>query len=77
MQRYCDIVEIAALRRAALPVELDAAAVQLGRGNETAPAGRLGTFINQLHALDGSGRLDRETAGPLANQAQRIIDALD
>lgn len=53
----------------ALSATLQAAVDQLNRGNNTAATNQLNTFINQVNALVGAGRLP-------ASDGQSLIDTL-
>jgi hypothetical protein len=46
------------------------------RGNETSVEGHLGAFINEVQALERSGRLAPEDAQPLIDSANAIVGEL-
>jgi YVTN family beta-propeller protein len=56
--------------------KLAAVQASLARGNTTAALNELSAFINEIHALELSGRLDSETASSLVNAAQAIKDTI-
>jgi hypothetical protein len=59
-----------------LTSKLRAAQASLDRGNGRAAANQLGAFINEVMALQRSGRLGAATALSLIHQAQSIIGDL-
>ena len=56
--------------------KLDAAQQSLARGNRNAARGQLNAFINEVQALERSGRLAPATADSLIAQAKAIIDRI-
>lgn len=60
-------------QRNSLLSKLEAAQQSLERGNRNAARGQLNAFINEVQALQRSGRLDAATADLLIAQAQAII----
>ncbi|MBI4469270.1 MAG: HYR domain-containing protein [Acidobacteria bacterium] len=55
---------------------LKAAIQQLDRGNRTPAINQLNAFINQVEALERSGRLSSDQADALITSVQAVIDAL-
>jgi hypothetical protein len=60
-------------QRNSLLVKLENAKRSLGRGNREAAAGQLRAFINEIEALQRSGRIDATTAAQLIGLAQAIL----
>lgn len=60
----------------ALHATLNAATRQTEAGSNTAAVGSLGAFINQLEALERSGRLTASQTQPLIAAAQALISSL-
>ena len=46
------------------------------RGNENAANGSLDAFVNEVQALEQSGRLDSDTAAALLNSANALADEI-
>lgn len=59
-----------------LTAKLDAATKSLDKAQETAAINQLNAFINEVRALERSGRLNSEAAPDLIARAQRIIAAI-
>jgi hypothetical protein len=59
-----------------LVAKLNAAQESLERENANAARNQLQAFINQIRAVERSGRLDSTTAGQLISAAQAIIDSI-
>jgi len=59
-----------------LAAKLDAAAQQLGHGNATAAANQLRSLLNELDALERSGRLSAADALPLRTLIGRLLASL-
>ncbi|MBI2833263.1 MAG: Ig-like domain-containing protein [Acidobacteria bacterium] len=59
--------------RSSLTAKLEAAGASLARGNRTAAANQLNAFINEVRALQRSGRLGAAEGDFLAARAQSIV----
>ena len=62
--------------KTSLKKKLEAAQEALDRGNKGAAANQLGAFINEVQAMQRSGRLDASTAASLITQAMLIIKGM-
>jgi hypothetical protein len=71
-----DLLPLSPGQKNSLNAKLDAALKSLDKGHRTTAINQLLAFINQVQALQQSGRLDAPTAADLIAQAQRIIAAL-
>jgi len=60
-----------------LKVKLEAAIVQLERGNTTSAENVFAAFVNQVNALVGSGRLDPVAGQSLLDAVRRIVRAVE
>jgi photosystem II stability/assembly factor-like uncharacterized protein len=69
-------LELNSGQKNSLVTKLRSAEESLARGSGFAAGNQLHAFINQIRALERSGRLDRATASSLINETQAIISAI-